>query len=275
MARDTIAFLDTLTCRTDATPFGGLSPYIWPALVVVDDRTLRSSGLVSVTMAPPDTARSVISRNIRPGQTVSIPACLNRIQARIEDDGSIQTAILVLVMFTECETPKSAVTAGYRAFSPALRESIARRLLQLREANALADATDRAAAMNAFAQQISREVQDAVSQKVRDALCPSDQIRARQGTLKVDEMVGMDWLMADPVTPRNFRFLLEKYNPGAHEPAAVFDLAGAIQVRPASSVLKPFRRVANFGQSATNASGNGPGFAEERTTAEICRPKFS
>ena len=229
-ARHAVISLRALNCQAwgKREP---LRPYLWPALVVIDDSTIKTRGLVRVITPGLAAARVVLSQGMHIGEAAAIPDNMAQLEARIVDTGPVQSAILIVAAMNARETPYSAVEAGYGVFADALRAGIARRLLQLRMAAAEPDAPALDSALSGIVADIAAETETKVSHAIRDQLSPRDQIRVREGDLPADQVIGMDWLMADPVTPRDFWLNLASAE--AEAPPVVLQLEGRLHVTAA------------------------------------------
>src|SRR5512143_790286 len=117
MATDAIVTLETLRCTALINTEKRTEPYIWPALIRIDDNTLASSGLVSLTAPILGNARVVIKDSMRAGESASIPGSVGILRARFEDNLAIHRLILVVALWENDETPESAMEAGFKAFN--------------------------------------------------------------------------------------------------------------------------------------------------------------
>lgn len=112
MATDAIVILERLRCIRESDVAGGSEPYIWPALLWIDDSTLSEPIPVGVTAPALGNARVVIKNDMRAGQTADIPLSVGMLRVRFEDGLSIRRLILVVALWEEDETPEAARVPG-------------------------------------------------------------------------------------------------------------------------------------------------------------------
>jgi hypothetical protein len=125
MATDAIITLERLRCIRESDASGHSEPYIWPALLWIDDNTIATPELVGVTAPALGNARVVIKNDMSAGQTADIPTSVGMLRVRFEDGLTIRRPILVVALWEEDETPEAAMRAGFQAFSTELRAAVA------------------------------------------------------------------------------------------------------------------------------------------------------
>jgi len=126
MPTDAIVLLEQLHCIKLLNTESRTEPYIWPALIRIDDNTIATPELVDLFAPVIGNARVVIKDSMRAGQTASIPSSVGILRARFDDNLMTRRLILVVALLENDETPRSAMEAGFRAFNSELRAAIAR-----------------------------------------------------------------------------------------------------------------------------------------------------
>src|SRR5262245_52894939 len=135
MAIDAIVSLEQLRCITLQGIEARTEPYIWPALLRIDDNTIATNERVVIVTPVLGNARVVIKDNMRAGETATIPGSVGILRARLEDNLTVCRLILVVALLEMDETPKSAMQAGFQAFRSELRAQIAEYFIDLSLAN--------------------------------------------------------------------------------------------------------------------------------------------
>ncbi len=226
MARDAIAFFNSLTCNAERDASGGSEPYFWPALVVVDDLTIGTTDRVRVVTPHFSFARIVVGSGMRAGDTATVPNAIRRLQVRLEDGWRVQNLILIVAMFEHDETPTKAVEAGLKAYGPALQSILGARIFEL---NAAQQAGNEAA-FDAIIGEITRAVEAEVRSAAEDALSTSEKVRIFLGTLNLDDTVGTAREFYSPVQADSFSMSFREIE----NDVAVndYELNGVLQVQP-------------------------------------------
>lgn len=219
MATDAIITLERLRCIRESDGTGHSEPYIWPALLWIDNNTLATPELVGVTDPAIGNARVVIKSDMRAGETADIPSSVRVLRVRFEDGLSIRRLILAVVLWEEDETPEAAMRAGFQAFSSELRAAIADNLVALNQANEEEE--------KAIIATIKTRIRDQVRSAIKNGLTASEKARVALGTLNLDDIINSDFknipdLRATPIT-LTFR---------AGEAADDYEIQGNLQVLP-------------------------------------------
>ena len=135
MATDAIVLLEQLHCLTLINTETRTEPYIWPALIRIDDNTLTTPDLVAMQSPVLGNARVVIKDSMRAGETASIPSSVGILRTRFEDNLVTRRLLLVVALLENDETPEDAMEAGFKAFNSEVRSVIADNLFALSAAN--------------------------------------------------------------------------------------------------------------------------------------------
>lgn len=222
MATDAILVLERLRCNRESDGTGHSEPYIWPALIWIDDHTLATPQLVGVTAPAQGNARVVIKEDMRAGQEATIPTSVGVLRVRFEENLSVRRLIFAVALWEEDETPGDAMRAGFNAFSSELRAAIADNLFALSQASG--DALD------ALIAEIKTRVKNRVASAIRDGLTGWQKARVFAGTLNLDDIVDSAFHNFDNIvtTPLSFRF---RTGPEDH-PDNDYIITGNLQVRP-------------------------------------------
>ena len=100
MATDAIIVLERLRCIRESDRSGGSEPYIWPALIWIDDDTLDTPARVGVrSPVSQNYARVVIRNNMRAGQVAEIPGSVGTLWVRLDDEQMIRRLILIVALW--------------------------------------------------------------------------------------------------------------------------------------------------------------------------------
>jgi len=226
MAKDAIIILEKLRCITSAAE-GRREPYIWPALLRIDDDTLMSAHKVAIVTG--QDARHVIKDSMQAGETVAIPGSVGMLGTRFEDDLSILRLILVVVLLEEDETPESAIEAGFQAFSSELRAAVADNLFALSQASEEEE--------RAIIETIKTRVNDRVTSAEEDQLSWWAKTKILGGKLTPDYMLGfasIDFGKEIPPTPRPITLAFEFIPRILGQPIGEvkFEIQGQFLIRP-------------------------------------------
>lgn len=185
MATDVIVNFERLTCIRESDGTGHSEPYIWPALLWVDDSTLATPELVGVTAPAIGNARVVIRNDMRAGETAEIPVAIRSLRLRFEGNLTLRRLIFVVALWEEDETPQAAMRVGFLAFSSELRAAFAENLLALFEAEQAEDEAATAAIVGAIKSRVRAKVRTAIE----SALTSWQKVRVFLGTLNLDDII--------------------------------------------------------------------------------------
>jgi hypothetical protein len=232
MAIDAVVILENLHCITLKNVESRPEPYIWPAVIRVDDNTLNTEALVAVTGPFLGDARVVIKDSMREGETASIPGSVGIIRARFEDNLVHRNLILVVALFDEDETPEGAMKAGFQAFFSELGAAIAERLFELKAANE--------EQRKQITAEISARVASRVKSTIEDHLSAFEKAEVLAGILNLDDPLGNDFKTFDSeaLVPSSFTLTFEVkgriLGPGGVilDTLSQFEIQGQLQLRP-------------------------------------------
>jgi len=153
MAQNVALTLQSLRCiREKNSPS---APYIWTAFLWIDNTT-ASVGVLT-PLAGDD--RVVLSSNLQPGQSVTIPASVGVALRPFDTDLTETTLIQVTALWQKHDTPANGVGAGFQAFGTSLHDAIAANLLSL----ASQDPQTQQQAVAAVKKTVEQSVRDAIS----------------------------------------------------------------------------------------------------------------
>jgi hypothetical protein len=232
MAIDAVVILENLHCtdlvRVESRP----EPYIWPAVIRIDDNTLNTENLVAITGPFLGDARAVIKDSMRVGDTASIPASVGTLRTRFEDNLAHRFLILIVALFDEDETPEDAMKAGFQAFYSELRAAIAERIFELSAAND--------EQRKQITEEINTRVTDRVKSAIRNKLSAFEKAEVLAGILNLDDPLGSDskTFESAALVPAAFTLAFEKkgviLGPGGvfQDTLSVFEIQGQLQIRP-------------------------------------------
>lgn len=183
MPTDAIITLERLRCIREDDGTGHSEPYIWPALLVIDNNSFKPNGDVVVGIAAPalGNARIVIKNDMRAGQDADIPTAVGRLRHRFEDGLTTGRLILIVILWEEDETPEAAMAAGYQEYVKELPAAVA--------ANALALQLASGEARTAIIATINDRVADRVRSAIENGLTAFQKVRVFLGTLNLDDVV--------------------------------------------------------------------------------------
>jgi hypothetical protein len=177
MAMDAIITLQELQCNRQDRGSKGSSPYIWPAMVVID----LNPFLISV-VSPSGNPRVVIEADMQSGQSAAIPASVGVLQRRLDSGDLIQhRVLLVIALWEELDTPDDAVDAGFQAFYASLGTAIQANILQLSSPSQ----SDQDAAIAA----IKAAVKNAVTTAIENSLSFFQKIEFGLGLKQPDNLI--------------------------------------------------------------------------------------
>jgi hypothetical protein len=95
------------------------SPYLWPAVVVINEASL--SVFVVSPLIPND--RVVIQNDLHAGQSAPIPSSVGALTVQF-DSATKTDLILVVALLQKHDTPGNAVDAGFAAFTDTLQSAV-------------------------------------------------------------------------------------------------------------------------------------------------------
>ncbi len=189
MATDAFMFLEQLRCIELTNTERRTDPYIWPALIRVDNNTLNTRELVDIVTPFLGEARVVIKDAMRAGETAGMRSIL---RTRFEDNLNTFRLILVVALFEMDETPKDAMQAGFRAFKSELGAAIGDgpTLLALKDAEDRNDEVTRQAIIKAIQEQVEKRVKSAIENE----LSGWEKVKVLAGILDLDDPIGSDFI---------------------------------------------------------------------------------
>jgi hypothetical protein len=228
MPSDAIVVLEQLHCIKLLNTESRTEPYIWPALIRVDDNTIASGNVLQLTAPVVGNARVVIKDSMRAGQTASIPSSVGILRTRFDDDLMTHVLILVVALLENDETPRDAVDAGFRAFIEALREEIIKNIFDLSAADE--DET------KVIAEEIQENVASRVKSATEDALSAYEKAKVFAGILNLDDALGSDFTSFGKETlasaPIHLFFEAKGKILGTFDTLSQFEINGQLQVKP-------------------------------------------
>ena len=187
MAIDAVVTLQQLRCMDLKNTESKTEPYIWPALIRVDDNTFSTSETHVDVVAPIlEHARVVIKDDMQAGETARIPTSVGQLRTRFEDNLNFRRLHLIVALLESDETPQRAMRAGYMAFTSQLGIAIGERLLELRDAN---DEQTKEIVEN-----ITEDVEGRVRSAIKNGLTSGEKARVFFGTLNLDDTLGSNSL---------------------------------------------------------------------------------
>ncbi|MCA8929735.1 MAG: hypothetical protein KDC18_16860 [Alphaproteobacteria bacterium] len=229
MARDAILSLERLNCAVESDASGGSEPYVWPALIRIDDLTLQTPELVGIVAPSSNNARLEIASDMRAGQSAPLPAGVSSLRVRLEDGLAIQQLVLAVTLWEHDETPDGAMKAGFNAYVATLRSAIADNLFALNSSDEdeVNDAIER----------IKLAVKAAVRSAIENALSGWEKARVFIGTLNLDDVVGTDFHRFEVTNGQTFELSFQETRNDRLTQS--YTLAGTLHVRPVPIELCP------------------------------------
>ena len=249
MPTDAIVLLEQLRCVKLLNTEARTEPYIWPALIRVDDNTITTPELVALSAPVVGNARVVIKDSMRAGQTASIPSSVGILRTRFEDNLMTRRLILVVALLENDETPRDAVEAGYRAYLSELRAAIADNLFSL------------SAADEEETQLITKDIQERVAGRTRsaieNALSAYEKAKVFAGILDLDDPIGSAFATfgKDSLASASIRLFFEAKGKilGTIDTLSQFEILGQLQVRPVTiDRCQPQVNAVNEAQAVVN-----------------------
>ena len=282
MATDAIVLLEQLRCITLKNTESRTEPYIWPALIRIDDNTLATLELLDLVAPVLGNARVVIKDSMGAGETASIPGSVGILRARLEDNLTVRRLILVVALLEMDETPESAMQAGFRAFFSELRAAIAENLFALGNADEEEE--------QLIIDDIKKHVESRVRSAIENGLSGWEKAKVFAGILNLDDPsgsafanFGKDFLAPTPIT---LSFEATRRILGVIESLSKYEIHGQLQLRPvvvercqpqidavnaAQAVVNGIENEISALQSELQGGGDGPTLPKSFIIAEIKR----
>jgi hypothetical protein len=221
MAADAIIVLDTLHCFRESDGSGHSEPYMWPALLWVDELTLHTPPGVGVVAPALGNARVLIKSGIKAGQTADIPRSVSTLRVRL--DKPDQTPLfLVIALWENDDTPTAALQAGYTEFVTALPAEVGAQLLPLKQAR---DAHDDEA-LKAIIAIIKANVTSRVRSAIENALAGPQKALIFLGLLDMDDIIDSNFQAFDGAAPATIAMT---FRSGSTD---LYEIDGRLDVRP-------------------------------------------
>lgn len=172
--------LDNLHCIAESDA-GGSTPYLWLALLQIDDDTLSSGALVAkIGFAPtPTGAQILISRHIKTGDDVPIPAEMAHFGARVRPGQTHRDLLLITALWKQRDTAFDAMLAGYVKFLD-VRDAVADNLI------GLSDPGTQQATIDTIKATLEAQVKGAIE----DKLSVGDKLEIELGLEHPDALIG-------------------------------------------------------------------------------------
>jgi hypothetical protein len=282
MATDAILLLEQLHCLRLLNTETRTEPYIWPALLRVDDTTIATPDLVAMQTPVLGNARVVIKDSMRAGETASIPASVGILRTRFEDNLMTRRLILVVALLENDETPEDAMQAGFNAFNSELRAAIADNLFAL----AGADEEETKAIIAQVSERVAGQVRSAIS----NGLSAYEKAKVFAGILNLDDSIGNDFKSfgKDSLRPEAFtlHFKAQGKILGGIDTLSEYEIRGQLQIKPvvadrcqaqvnavnaAQSVVNGIEAEIRALQDELSGGGDGPSLPKSFIIAEIKR----
>ncbi len=223
MATDAIFILEKLRCFKESDGSGHSEPYIWPVLVWVDNTTLAQPGLVGVVAPSVGSARVVIKSDMKAGDVVDIPAAVNTLRVRVEEDSSILQFMLVVALWENDDTPTGAMRAGYEAYVDEIGKAIADNLFAL----STATGDDRQALIDAIKARVKSRVESAI----RGGLSGAEKAEVALHLLNLDDFINADVVATSVLATQPFALRFITGSPRFTDVYAINTTLHAVPVR--------------------------------------------
>ena len=153
MAQNVALTLQTLRCIREKN--SSSTPYIWTAFLWIDNAT-ASVGILTPLVGDD---RVVLSNNLQPGQSATIPASVGFALRPFDTDLTKTTLIQVTALWQRHDTPTNVVDAGFQAFETSLHDAIVANLLFL----ASPDPQIQQQAVDSVKTTVAQSITDAIS----------------------------------------------------------------------------------------------------------------
>jgi hypothetical protein len=194
MAIDAIVRLEQLRCISLRNEEQKTEPYVWLALIRIDDNTLTTVEQLQIVTPIRESARIVIKDSMGVGETAAIPSRAGVLSVRFEDNLTTRRLILAVVLLEMDETPKAAMEAGFKAFPRALGPAIAESIVALLEAEREEDEETRKAREKEITDAISKDVSSRIKSAIEDGLTAWEKAKVIAGVLDPDDPAGSAFL---------------------------------------------------------------------------------
>ncbi len=168
--------LQTLTFTSASDGKGNSKPYIWPAVLPIDNNGV---GLSSPAVASADV---VIASGMHAGDTASIPQSVGQLTVQITDEG-FQSLVIVVALWDRRDSPDNVVQTGFQTFSSELRAAIQDNLAGLSDPNQ----------RDTTVKTIQKRVNDKISSAIENALSLFQKIEIFLGQMHLDSNIGSDF----------------------------------------------------------------------------------
>ena len=228
MATDAIVLLERLSCIALTNTEGRTEPYIWPALIRIDDNTIATPERVAMQTPPLVYARRVIKDSMRAGETADIPPWIGVQRTRFEDNLMARGLILVVALLESDETPLAAMQAGFNAFYREIRTVIAENLLALSTAN-----EDQLALL---IDGIKQSVEQRVRSAIENGLTAYEKAKYIAGFLDLDDSIGSDFksFRSDALSASEFILHFETRGRDwlGHDTLSQYEIQGQLRMQP-------------------------------------------
>jgi Tachylectin len=171
------------------------SPYLWPALVLINESTVTVGVLAPLVTDD----RIVIQDKLHAGQDASIPSSVGSLSFQFDD--AVRTDLIpVVALWQKHDTPGNAVDAGFQAFASTLQNAITANLLSL----ASPDPQTQQTAID----DIKSAVKTNVTSAITNSLSDPQKLEVQLGLLTPDSVVDTSSQVFRSVTPASFTITL-------------------------------------------------------------------
>lgn len=285
MAVDLIVTLEELACLEVRDIEWRVEPYIWPALLWIDDNTIATEQLVETATTLVSHSRKPVGDSMGTGDVGRVHPTVGTLRVRFEDEVRLRHAILVVVVLEMDETPQRVIDAGFRAFVSELTEAISSRLLDFSMASG--------EALDALVAEVQAQVAGAVRSAMSDAFSGWEKVQIATGLLDPDDPVGVAFVKfsGGDVASRPISLTVEDDSPFVVVPTiSRYEVRGRLEVRPvvvdrcgsfvvrvnqAQAAVDQVQEVIESLQAQLRGEGGGPGgeppLPKEYIRAEIER----
>jgi hypothetical protein len=153
MTQNVALTLQTLRCIREKN--SSSTPYIWTDFLWIDNAT------ATVGTLPPLVGddRVVLSNDLHPGQSATIPASVGSALRPFDTDLTNTTLIQVTALWQKHDTPANVVDAGFQAFDTSLHDAIVANLFSL----ASPDPQTQQEAVDKVQTTVAKSITDAIS----------------------------------------------------------------------------------------------------------------
>lgn len=226
--------LQTLTFTRASDGRGNSKPYIWPAVLPIDNNG------VGLTNPAVEFADVVIASGMHAGDTASIPPSVGQLITQVGD--GFQALIIVVALWDQRDSPDNVVQTGFQTFCSELRAAIQDNLAGLSDPSQL----------KATVAAIQKRVNGKVSSAIENALSLFQKIEIFLGQLHVDSNIGSDFQSFEKLVPTAIALdIVQPVGTAANE----YKIAGNLQVFPTEIT---FPAVLGFGNLPVGQPSNIP-----------------